>query len=81
MFATGADNGVLSLLLRKSQIVLAGGAFSVNVGFFVSLLAFLQIKKFHRLFNKLQKFQVFLLPFIDVFGKCAEGCIAENCQL
>ncbi len=66
VFTAGADNGVLSLLLWKAKIVFAGRTFSVNVSFSVTALAFLKVEKFSRPFDKLQKRQIFLLPFVYV---------------
>ena len=52
MLAAGANNGVTPLFLRQSEIVLAGGALLINVGLFVSFLAFLKVAKLLQLFKK-----------------------------
>ena len=66
VFATGANNCVLSLLPWKTKIIFAGGTFFVNVSFFVSSLAFLKIKELLRFVNKFDKPFVFLLSFVNV---------------
>ena len=53
VFAAGTNYGVLTLLLWKAQIVLAGRALSVNVSLSVADLAFLKVDMHFRLFNKL----------------------------
>ena len=44
---------MLSLLLWQAEIVFAGRTSSVNVGFSVTVLAFLQLEKFSGLVGKL----------------------------
>ena len=67
MLTAGADNGVLALLLRQSEIVLAGGTPSVNVGILVALFTFLQLEEFLRLVDNFNKFLVLLLSFVNIF--------------
>ena len=57
---------MLALLLWQTKIVFTGGAFLVNVGFFVTLFAFLQITKALQLVEKLDQSFVFLLSFVNI---------------
>ena len=66
MLAAGTNNCVLTLFLREPQVVLAGGTFSVNVGFSVPVFTFLQIDELFRLIRKFDKFLVFLLSFVNI---------------
>ena len=58
---------MLSLLLRKAQIVVTGRTFLVDVSLSIPELAFYQLKNLCGLFGKLDEFQVFLLSFVNVF--------------
>ena len=66
VFTAGTHNGVLALFPRKAKIVLAGGAFSVYVGFTVTHLAFLKVEELLRLVDEFDEFLVFLLSFVNI---------------
>ena len=66
MLAAGTNNGMLTLLLRQTKIVLAGRTSSVNVGILVALFTLLQIEELFWFINKLNEFLVFLLSFVNV---------------
>ena len=57
---------MLALLFGKSKIVLAGGTFSIYVGFTVAHLAFLKVEELLRLVDKFDEFLVFLLSFVNI---------------
>ena len=66
VLTAGADNCVLALLSRKAKVVFAGRTFFVHVGFSVTDLALGEIEECLRLFDKLDKFFVFLLSFVNI---------------
>ena len=57
---------VLALFFWETKIVLAGGAFSVYVGFTVAHLAFLKVEELLRLVDEFDEFLVFLLSFVNI---------------
>ena len=66
ILTTWTHHRVLTLLLGKAKIVLAGGTFSVHVGFTVAYLAFLKVDELLRLVDDFDKFLVFLLSFVNI---------------
>ena len=57
---------MLAFLLRETEIVLAGGAFFVDVGLSVSPLAFSELEILSRLVKELQKCAVFRLSLVEI---------------
>ena len=66
VLATRTHHRVLTLLLGKTKIVLAGGAFSIYVGFTVTHLTFLKVDELLRLVDDFDEFLVFLLSFVNI---------------
>ena len=75
ILATWTHHGMLTLLLGKTKIVLAGGALSVYVGFTVAYLAFLKVDELLRLVDDFDEFLVFLLSFVNISGHYTVKCV------
>ena len=66
VLTAGAYNGVLALFFRESEIVAAGGATLVNVGFSVAEFALNQIEMLLGFFHKIKIRGVFPLSFVNI---------------
>ena len=57
---------MLTIFSGQTQIVFAGGTFSVNVGFSIPILTLQEIEIFLWFINKFKKFFVFTLSFVNI---------------
>lgn len=57
---------MLALFFREPEIVAAGGATLVNVGFSVAKFALNQIEMLLGLFHKIKIRSIFSLPFVNI---------------
>ena len=64
--AARADNGVLTLLLRKTKVVATGRTLLVHVCLLISSLALLKIEELLRFVCEFDESLVLLLSFINV---------------
>ena len=57
---------MLTLFLRQTQIIFAGGALFVNMRFSIPEFTFNKLKESLRLIPKFHKSEIFLLSFINI---------------